>query len=63
MKILLFLFLFSCANIFPQLKKEYSPVVEEFMIILEDFRQNLSYIQQPDEFNLTNEELDEIMKK
>ena len=63
MKILLFLFLFSCANIFPQLKNEYSPKVEEIMNILEKYRQNLNYIPQPDEFNVTDEELDEILKK
>jgi len=63
MKILLFLFLFSCANIFPQLKNEYSPKVEEIMNILEKYRQNLNYIPQPDEFNVTDEKLDEILKK
>ena len=59
MKNILFLLLILCASVFPQLQKEYSPKVEEFMNILEEFRQNLNYVLQQDEFNVTDEELDE----
>ena len=66
MKIILILFLVSCMNIFPQKKKEYSPKVEEFMNIVEGYWQNLKNLNHPlppDDFIISDEELDDVIKK
>ncbi len=55
--------LISTINIFPQWNSEYSPKVEEFMNILEEYRQNLNYIPHTDDFYVTDDELDDILEK
>jgi len=53
-------------NIFPQTKKEYSPKVEEFMNIVEGYWQNLKNLNHPlppDDFIISDEELDDVIKK
>ncbi len=63
MKIILILFLFSCANIFPQFEKKYSQEVEDFMNIVEEYWRNFNYPPQPSEFHLTDKDIDNVMRK
>lgn len=63
MKYLLPLLLIFTMQLYAQGNEEYSPRVLEFMNILEDYKLNLNYIPHLDEFNITDEELNNIIKK
>ena len=63
MKFLFFLSFLLYTNLYSQEQKEYSPKVVEYMNILEEFRKELNYLPLPDEFYLTDEELENLLKK
>ncbi len=63
LKTIVLLIVVSFLNIFPQIKNGCSSKVKEFMQILEQYQSNLNSVPLPEQFYLSDEELDSLLKK